>query len=181
MEVVLDTEIDKELDNEVKTHTFHVFQPLVCLVCAHFERHPLFTVSQPTTKSAFSPHSPNLTHTSGTSRTSPTYILSFSQFLPQRIWPSLTTCYTSNHHFPPLLGPHRSCFIPPSLWTSKFWPWCTAHTQCLWKHHERYIERWFWPGLVTVVYISLILTLVQQEQIVLERSARLNLDPGRGD
>ena len=132
VEVVLDTEIDKGLDNEVKTHTSHVFQPLVCLVCAHFERHPLFTVSQPTTKSAFSPHSPNLTHTTGTSRTSPTYILSFSQFLPQRIWPSLTTCYTSNHHFPPLLRPHRSCFIPSSLWTSKFWLWRTAHMQCLW-------------------------------------------------
>ena len=63
VEVVLDTEIDKELDNAVRTHTFHVFQPLVCLVCAHFERHPLFTVSHPATESAFSPHSPNLTHT----------------------------------------------------------------------------------------------------------------------
>lgn len=42
------------------THRSHVSLPLLG---GQFERHPLFTVSHPATESAFSPHSPNLTHT----------------------------------------------------------------------------------------------------------------------
>ena len=85
--------------------------------------------------------------------------LNFSHNVSDLVWPLVTHPTITSHHFWDLTGLASSHLL---CGTQNFEPDVQQTRNVYGRTQERYIEQWLWPGLVTVVYISLTLILVQK-------------------
>ena len=77
--------------------------------------------------------------------------LNFSHNVSDLVWPLVTHPTITSHHFWDLTGLASSHLLCEP---QNFDP-DVQHTRNVYgSTHERYIEQWFWPGLVTVVYFT---------------------------